>query len=144
MCTGVSRAKAASLVILGWVAFFALGCGGGVKPTGELHGKVKHNGNDVTAGNVMFFPEAGGEPISASIDPDGSYRATGLPIGRSRMAIETLQFKNMTPPPPGIEKQLGGLRPKYVAIPEKYERPETSGLTVDVVKGSKPFDIDLP
>jgi hypothetical protein len=59
------------------------------------------------------------------------------------VAIETLPFKHLTPPPPAIAKQLGGPRTKYVPIPEKYEKPETSGLSVEAERGKKPYDIEL-
>jgi len=113
------------------------------KPTGEVYGKVTYNGKLVTAGMVKFFPEEGGEPISTSLGPDGTYRATGVPVGRAKLAIETLAFKTLTPPPPGIAKQLGGPRTTYVPIPPKYEQPDTSGLAFDVERGTKPYDIVL-
>ena len=61
-----------------------------------------------------------------------------------RVAVETAMFKNLTPPPPAIAKQLGGPRTKYVPIPEKYERVETSGLSVEVDRGKKQLDIEIP
>jgi hypothetical protein len=125
-----------------WAACFTAGCGGRAA-TGEVYGKVTYNSKPVTAGTVKFFPEDGGEPVGSAIGVDGTYRATGVPVGRSKVAIETLHFKQLTPPPPGIAKQLGGPRTKYVPIPGKYERPDTSGLAVEVELGKKPFDIEL-
>jgi hypothetical protein len=127
--------RAALLAAVGCVVGFPAGCGSRVKPQGEVSGTVKINGQLVTAGEVVFFPEAGGEPVRTGLGPDGTFRATGIPTGRSRVAIETLPFRQLTPPPPEIAKQLGGPRTKYVPIPEKYERPETSGLQFDVKKG---------
>jgi hypothetical protein len=138
-----SCARAALLAAAGWVACCMAGCGVKVPPTGEVFGKVMYNGKPVTAGTVKFFPEAGGEPVGTSLGIDGTYRATGIPVGRSKVAIETLSFKHMTAPPPGIARQITGGRPVYVAIPAKYEQPDTSGLTVEVEKGEKPFDIPL-
>jgi hypothetical protein len=133
------------LVALVWLACVLAGCGSREKPTGEVYGKVSVGGKPVTAGMVKFVSEAADEtPVSTGLGPDGSYRATGVPIGRSKVAIETLMFKNLTPPPPGIAKQLGGPRTKYVPIPDKYERPESSGLTVEVERGKKQFDIEIP
>src|SRR5262245_20911883 len=132
---------------VGWVACFLAGCGGGPPPTGEVYGTVTvkqgENMKPVTAGVVKFFPEAGGQPVTTALGPDGTYRATGIPVGRAKVAIETLPFKDLTPPPPAIAKQLGGPRTRYVPIPPKYEQPDSSGLTVEVEQGKKLFDIPL-
>jgi hypothetical protein len=139
-----SVARAPLLVVAGWVVCFTAGCGPRVTPTGEVYGKVTVNGQAVTAGNVKFFPEAGGEPVGTALSPDGTYRATGVPVGRAKVAIETISFKgHITPPPPGMAKMMNAPLPKYVAIPEKYEQPTTSGLAIDVEKGKKPWDIEL-
>jgi hypothetical protein len=130
-------------VAVGWVVCVAAGCKSKVPASGEVYGKVTSGGKQVTAGFVKFFPEGGGEPVSSSIGPDGSYRATGVPVGHAKVAIETLEFKDLTPPPPGIAKQLGGPRTKYVAIPAKYETAETSGLSCEVKKGAIEWDINL-
>jgi hypothetical protein len=127
-----------------WVACFTAGCGPRVAPTGEVYGKVTYNGKPVTAGNVKFYPEAGGEPVGTSLAPDGTYRATGVPVGRCKVAIETLSFKgHISGPPPNMAKMVNAPQPKYVEIPRKYEEPTTSGLTIEVEKGQKPWDIEL-
>jgi hypothetical protein len=137
-------ARVALLVALGWAVCFTAGCGQRAKPMGEVYGIVKINGKPVTAGMVKFFPEDGGEPVDTQLAPDGTYRATGVPVGRSKVAIETLMFKNLAAPPPAIAKQLGGPRTKYVAIPGKYEKPESSGLQYDVREGvNEEWNIDL-
>src|SRR5262249_45310367 len=132
-----SFARATLLVAAGWVACLSAGCGSKVPLTGEVSGKVIYEGKPVTAGGGKVFPQSGGDPVGTSIGPDGTYRATGVPVGPSKVAIETLQFKNLTPPPAGIAKMLGGPRTKYVPIPTKYEKPETSGLAFEVERGGK-------
>jgi hypothetical protein len=140
----MSYTQAALVVAFGLLIDCMAGCGSKVKPTGEVHGKVSYNGKPVTAGNVKFFPEAGGEPVFSTILPDGTYRVTGIPVGRAKVAIETLAFKgHITPPPPGMAKMMNAPLPKYVPIPEKYEQPDTSGLTFEVEKTAKPWDIEL-
>ena len=134
--------RIAPLVAFGWGVLFAIGCGGSTK-TGEVYGKVTYNGKAVTAGTVKFFPEGGGEPVGTALGPDGTYRATGVPVGPAKVAIETRHFKNLTPPPPGIAKQLGGPQTKYVPIPEKYEKPATSELTFEVTAEAKEWPIEL-
>jgi hypothetical protein len=137
--------RAPLLVAVVWLAGVTAGCGTKEKPRGEVYGKVTVGGKPVTAGFVKFVPEAAGEePVSSGLGPDGTYRATGIPLGRSKVAIETLMFKDLTPPPPAIAKQLGGPRTKYVPIPDRYERTESSGLSVEVERGKKLFDIEIP
>src|SRR5262245_60847108 len=140
----LTLARAALLVAAAWVVSCTAGCGGRAAPTGEVHGKVVYQDKPVTAGIVKFVPEAGGEPVTTSLGPDGTYRATGVPVGRCKVAIETLQFKKLTEPPKAIAKQIKpGGRPVYVPIPAKYEKPESSGLNLEVQKGHNPFDIEL-
>jgi hypothetical protein len=121
---------------------FAVGCSG-QKGFGEVRGTVTYRDKPVTAGTVMFYPEGGGDPASGVLAPDGTYRATGIPVGRARVAVETARFKTMTPPPAGLAKQMGGPRPVYVPIPDRYEKPESSGLTFEVVKGTSDWPIVL-
>jgi hypothetical protein len=130
-----SFSRTALLLAAGWVVCWTAGCGPNVKPTGEVFGKVMYNDKPVTAGQLMFFPEDGSDPVPGQIEPIGTFRATGIPVGKARVAIETLQFSHPTPPPPGIAKQLGGPRTKYVQIPAKYEKKESSPLEFDVKKG---------
>ncbi len=118
-----------------------IGCGSSLPPTGEISGTVTTDGKPVTAGTVKFFPEKG-DPVVASLGADGTYRATGIPLGKARISIETVEFKNLTPPPPGMAKQMSGPRTKYVPIPAKYEKPESSELSIEVEKGTKTFDIN--
>jgi hypothetical protein len=133
------------LAMFVWLAFLTAGCGSKEKPTGEVFGKVTVGGKPVTAGMVKFVPhDKDREPMTTGLGPDGSYRATGVPVGLCSVAVETAMFKNLTPPPPAIAKQLGGPRTKYVPIPEKYERVETSGLSVEVDRGKKQLDIEIP
>jgi len=138
-----SFARVLLAVAAGWAACFAAGCGGRANETGDVSGKVTINGKPVTAGIVKFFPADGREPVHTGLGPDGTYRATGVPVGRSKVAIETLPFRQLTPPPPAIAKQLGGPRTKYVPIPAKYEKPESSGLHYDVKKGAQEWEIEL-
>jgi hypothetical protein len=131
------------LFAVGWLSCLTAGCGSRVKPTAEVYGKVTVNGRPVTAGMVKFVPEDGVESVTTGLGPDGTYRATGVPFGRSKVAVETLMFKTLTPPPPAIAKQLGGPRTKYVPIPPKYEQPETSGLAIEVERAKTLFDMEL-
>jgi hypothetical protein len=134
-----------AVLVLPFVAMIVLlaGCGSGLPPTGEVVGKVTVDGKPVTAGTVKFYP-AKGDPVPTELGVDGTFRATGVPVGKARVAVETIHFRNLASPPPGIAKQLGGPRIKYVPTPEKYAKPDSSELQVDVQDGrAVTFDIEL-
>jgi hypothetical protein len=84
----------------------------------------------------------GGGALGPAISPDGTYRAPGVRLGRSKVVIETLPFNNITPQPE-IASQRGGLRVTYVASPPKHEKPETTDLRFDVERGKEFFEIEL-
>jgi hypothetical protein len=127
------------LVITAVLAALAVGCGR-QKPTTEVQGKVTYNDKPVTAGMLKFVPDSG-EPVQVSIGIDGTYRATDLPPGKYRVAVETLAFRNLKPPPPNMK--VGGGRPVYVPIPGKYEKPDTSGLTYTAEQKKDEWNIEL-
>jgi len=78
------------------------------------------------------------------LGPDGSYsvetaQGSGLPLGTYHVSVG----------PPQIEFSLGPAvepppNPKtYENIPQKYRRPETSGLTLTVEEGYNRLDVDM-
>lgn len=128
---------------LGCMAALATGCGAKGTATGDVFGEVVTQGKPVTAGYVRFFPEGGGEPVAGAIGADGKFRASGVPVGRCKVAVETQAFKGLSAPPPAIAKQVMGARPVYVPIPGKYETPQASGLEFEVKKGNNDYDIKV-
>src|SRR5262245_46481688 len=85
------RAAVLCIAIAGVV--FVAGCGPKIPPTGEVYGKVVYKDKPVTAGRVKFVPTAG-DPVSTELLPDGTYRATGVPLGQVKVAVETADYKN--------------------------------------------------
>ena len=142
MTTNIWAYRATAAAVAVGLAF-VVGCGPKIAPTGEVYGKVMYKEKPVTAGTVKFTPANGGDPVTTELGVDGTYRATGVPIGSMKVSIETLHFKNLTPPPKGMEKMMGGPRLHYVPIPDKYEKPDTSDLRVDVAEGKKEWNIEL-
>ncbi|QJX00626.1 hypothetical protein [Frigoriglobus tundricola] len=108
---------------------------------GDARGNVTHGGKLVTAGVVKFFPVSGGPAVAGAISPDGTYRASGVPTGRCKVAVETLEFKHMSAPPKELAKQILVARPVYVPIPSKYEKPDSSGIEVEIKKGDNLFEL---
>ena len=131
----------------------AAGCGSG---TADVSGKVTFQGKPVVYGTVVVIG-ADGASKSATIEPDGSYRVSGVALGTAKVAVSS-------PPPPGSELAKKLTRPKddapdkpplesqapaseevirnWVAIPDKYSDPNKSEITADV-KSGKSLDIEL-
>lgn len=111
-------------------------------PQGKVFGRVTSAGQPLEAGMVVFSNVQRGIFIRAPVNSDGGYQlhtahGAGLPYGEYRVSVNVPMgeppMPGAPPPPP---------RPR-LAIPEKYTRPETSGLSLTVAEGENPFDIAL-
>ena len=118
------------------------GCG---KPGGTVTGHVRCKGETVTAGTVFFYgPDD--QVVITSINSDGSYTATKVPLGPVKVAVTT-----PTQMPAEMVKNIEKMRKgkftlpatKTVSVPDQYGKPEQSGLELTVAKGSQFFEIDL-
>jgi hypothetical protein len=136
------------------------GCSSQGDNTGIVEGTVKVDDTMANSGEVAFV--VNGQRFVASIQPDGSYRALGVPVGQAQVSVANFELvipkpkldpmaglggptkKKATAPPPVLEMQ-GGSTPvgKPVPIPAKYKLPESSGLTTIVAKGTNNFPIIL-
>ncbi len=115
----------------------AAGCGGG--DWGTLSGVVKVDGQPVGPGTISLHPideqRAG---ATAKFGDDGRYavmsagRKEGAATGEYRVAIHGDSF----------EAELAGPPPES-DIPNKYNDPAASGLTVTIEPGAKTFDFEL-
>lgn len=131
-----------ALVVLGAGVLGLGGCGSGQK-LGRVHGKVTFQGKPVSEGIISFSNREKGVFLTAKLSADGSYelvtaQGRGLPLGTYQAAIN----------PPLVDAPLGPALgppkvPAYPNIPEKYRKPETSGLTLTVKEGDNPFDVDM-
>lgn len=127
------------------------GCGGGET---DVSGKVSYKGKPVVYGTVLLL-DGTGAPKSGVIQPDGTFRVSGVRPGAVKVAVSS-------PRPPGAEpprKQAGGrddddkpppnvtpaspeVIKSWFALPDKYGDPNKSELTADV-KAGQPLDFDL-
>jgi hypothetical protein len=138
----VREAPQATLLVL--LLLTAVGCGS--QSGGTVTGKVTYRGEVVPAGIVFFFG-SGEQAVSAQIAADGSYEASGVPLGDVKIAV------NGPPPRPSKEqaannpmlRKRGYVPPdeKSVSIPAKYSRPNTSGLYLTVTEGAQTFNVEL-
>lgn len=135
------------------------GCGG--KKKAKVSGKVTYKGNPVTGGTLTLYPSAEKQaPIPIQIQANGQFITTDVPPGSYKVAISTESVKLTAPPslprgaqmkpPAGVKipegagqygQDTSGM--KYVQIPPKYAKPETSGLTWDIKGGSQEKDFPL-
>ena len=105
-----------------------------------IRGTVTYDGQPLTEGNVLYLPKtSGGRQARGDIQPDGSFRLTtlrkddGAQMGEYDIVVIAL---NPHPGEPSREEleAAGGLIERGYAIPEKYTKRETSGLSDSVSK----------
>jgi hypothetical protein len=126
----------------------AAGCG---PAKGDVAGKVTFNDKPVVTGTVSFLG-ADGLLRSGNIQPDGTYRVTGVGAGPAKVAVISPnpwdEYQKLVKiqkskeaadkiPPPTIDKK------DWFAIPKTYESPEQSPLSFTVKGGSNSYDIPL-
>src|SRR5262249_17616861 len=154
----------ASRRVLLWVSCLTCallsGCGG--PKLAKVTGRVTCGGKPVTGGKIMFYPESGRMALG-EIGSDGRVALTPLPpparalLRSHRVAIESTRVGPGTyEAPQNFEEELersrkGGAGGKVLVagkvdwlVPEKYARPESSGLTATVGSGPNEIDFDLP
>jgi hypothetical protein len=136
----------------------AAGCG---SSSGRVAGKISYKNNPLRGGTVTFqgLGENGWAKTSRIAD-DGSYIIDDMPKGPAQVSVETQTVKpnrigqamaaRMTKgkniPPEMLQSSPFGQAmqaDKYVAIPPKYSKAETSGLTYEVKGGKQQHDLNL-
>jgi len=145
-----------SRFVLAALACAAAGCGG----TGNVSGKVYFQDSPVSSGSVYFF-RPGSNSVSVPIGADGSYHAENVPTGTVKVAVIPVSGGPQVDAKAagmmkGMQKtvakdqaavgEVGGAKKKAVkfSIPDQYQDPEKSGITVSIGRGDNPaFDIKL-
>jgi hypothetical protein len=124
--------------------------------TGVVEGKVTYKGAPLPSGSIAFHL-SNEQSYEDGIQPDGTYQAVGLKPGPYKVTVVTKEIKGPPqnppplkgppkgkgPPPKAPPKGFKFIPPKYVAIPQRYADPNTSGLMLEVKAGKQPFNIDL-
>jgi hypothetical protein len=145
------------LAALVWIPV-SLGCGSSHK--GTVSGKVSYREGDKTTmlkGGMVTFVIAGGtSSLVSPIAEDGSYSIENVPAGPVKIVVETssLARKASLPaysPPPGQAQAKGGhasvdpaeAARRYVPIPAKYEKLETTPLEFTAKGGKETHNIEL-
>jgi hypothetical protein len=125
------------------------GCAAG---KGDLTGKVTFNGKPVTSGTVQaFLPD--GTNKTSDIAPDGSYKLLDLPAGTVKLGVsspnpkkryeELLGFAKTEEQRKAVPQPDPALVKSWVALPDSFESPDSSGLSATVNKGENTQDLVL-
>lgn len=115
------------LIPVGLLLGSLAGCGGAGPTTHTVSGQVTYRDKPVTTGTVMFYPEKG-PAATSTIDSNGRYQLQAV-AGRHRVSIIA------QPPLPddfNPDNLPPGWSPPTSLVPEKFNRPSTSGVTVSV------------
>jgi len=131
---------------IGLVLFFLMmtaGCGG--RATGTITGTVTYLGNKVPSAKVTFYgPDL---TVSTSTEVDGTYKASNVPLGLVKVTVTTARVASsraqVAQSPVLKQKGYVPSAEKMVTVPRKYSDPQQSNISLNVIEGAQPFDIDL-
>lgn len=141
-----SRTRIGLGVLLLGLALMAAGCG----PTGpqgsRLSGKVTVGGKPAVGATIRFFDDSNQCVAAGSVGSDGAYIATDVPRKQLRVAVEPgadAGIYQQEAPPPGTTPIGGGSNVPPAKIPEKFQKPESSGLSASITKAEQTADFSL-
>ena len=116
-------------------------------------GTVTYNGTPVESATITFYPDGGGAARAAggSTDAQGKFKATTLKpqdgIFPGNYKVTIAKFEEYGPPPKMVMNDNGEMvsegRPVKNVLPVKYEKVETSELTVTIEKKKTMVTFDL-
>jgi hypothetical protein len=150
------RAKSIALCAALLLALAGCGGGGGLNTGGALTGKVTIDGKPIKGGNVLVVSEDGTRSASGFVNGEGTYTVPEPPLGKVKVSLQTSHLRGSFAPKSGEkaggkgEGSRGMVMPdpkdiglEFTAIPDKYEKPETSGLGTEVKGGTETYDLTL-
>ena len=130
--------------------FAAVGCGPPKKVEhADVSGQVSYKGQPLPGGRITFVAAKGGFAGSANIDEEGKYKVSA-PVGDVKIGVDNSMLRAQRGAPknaprlqrPGSEDP-NLVKGHYVNLPDKYAKPDDSGLTFKVEKGAQTHDINL-
>lgn len=133
-----ARLRLAALALL-----VAAGCSRSLELI-PVTGIVTLDGKPVEDAAVLFMPMAGGPAASGTTDAQGRFQLSsvnqsGVVPGEHQVTITKQTMLGITPD--GLP-DAGGIRIQW-HVPEKYSRPETSGLKANVDPSQGEFRFSL-
>ena len=131
-----------NLAILSVALCFAAGC---ETKYYSISGTVKVDGKPFANGSINLIPVGEGRPAYGGTDADGRFNLdTGNTKGAPKGTYKLVLQKFETSGPPQDEKVPGELRkPMKSTFLEKYSKPETSDITVEVPSANGNYDFDV-
>jgi hypothetical protein len=125
------------------------GCGPLQSPTVPVRGIVTLDGQPVAGAAVLFTPEQG-RPAEAITDASGGFvlhtfdKDDGAVPGNHKVTVTLSKADSAAVNNEGLENPLAGKNVQIQwIVPQKYSRPETSGLSWEVVAGMPPVRLEL-
>jgi hypothetical protein len=94
-----------------------------------VEGNVTFDGKPVTGG-IIKFTSATGDTEEGMLRVEGNYYVENAPVGECKVSVD----------PEAVKPELGS---RYVKLPPKYLKAETTDVTVKIEPGSNKFDIEL-
>lgn len=120
-----------------------VGCQSGGPASYLVEGKVYYRNKPLSFGTIMVAP-AGARPAIAQIQPDGSF-SLQVAAGTHPIGVEAVPERKSRPNPDvegGIEYLGPPVRP---LVPEQFNRPSESGLTIKVEpRENRGLEIRIP
>lgn len=151
----VSAAAFRVATVLGLIGVGALalaGCNSSGLPAGAaaVEGTVTLNGTPVSEAVVTFRSDTG-SAAAGQTDEQGVYRLSSADIpGGVTPGIYQVTVKKMEKVQPGLTEEDPNYRPGQTTtaapknlLPEKYARPQTSGLQATVEEGANVVPLEL-
>jgi hypothetical protein len=135
--------------VLGVAIAATAGCKTPPTPCFPVSGKVVYQKKPLTTGTVTFTPDMSKgnqskENAVGMVKEDGTYSLTtngrdGAPLGWYKVTVNVMAPPAAEVPPPGTPL------PKAPKFDKKYEKTETSGLSIEVKENAPQgaYDIDL-
>lgn len=103
-------------------------------------------GKPACGATVRFFDDAGKSVGAAAVADDGTFTAVDVPAQALKVAVEEGVKSGpyaATPPPTGTVALPGSSSLPPAKIPKKYQKADTSGLTVSVSGKEQKHDLSL-
>jgi hypothetical protein len=102
----------------------------------DITGTVAYRGKPIPGGTVLLQPNSG-RAIVAVIEQDGRYK-TSVPSGSYRVGVVSSSGI-----PDDVDPWKSKVKLPQSSVPDKYGRPETSGMSVTVATDNTKVDISL-